>query len=347
MSDFIYVIVDIGSRYIRAGIAGEELVHVTIANNGYLQSNTNPKYLELNDHSLDYQQRQIIWDNLSSTYKKLIRIFQNDTTHWINYDNEILIHAKLLEVMSYLPLNYSKCKMVILDGFSMDIKYMLSKIFLDKIGVKSVQFFSNSILSVVASNQSNGLVVELGWKGFTVTSIYDYRIIDVYEGVDGLSGENLHYKIVEQLIKLNSDLVEDIDLFDMIEEFIIGKDNQIRQLVNLDETVRSILRPVLDGINLVYERATTDMKPCISKSIIVDGGLSKLPNIKDYIINGVSFHGNCIYSLGAWHGGSIYFSTSILRRNRKSRKQEEITKDTIKEITNGDNVQLVKLTNIC
>lgn len=93
-------------------------------------------------------------------------------------------------------------------------------------------------------------------------------------------------------------------------------------------------------------RANMDAKPLLFQNIIFDGGMSNIRGLKNMIMKSISSEipkARAIKCLGSWQGGSIYFSTSITKRNRSTRKAQEITKELIREITKGSMVQLSKL----
>ncbi|CAH6722864.1 hypothetical protein CLIB1444_11S02894 [[Candida] jaroonii] len=330
MSDFIYTILDIGSTRIRCGLAGQFLPSAIVDNKGFKEVGSFPPYLELKDHSLDDETSSQIRHQLQNTYSTLIERYSLDSVNWMNSGDQwdVALHRNFLELMSFIPLTHSRCRVIIIDEFPVMVKYVISRILLIKMGFKSVQFIPKPILSGISANCGNGLVVDLSWSKFKVTSLYEYRIIDEHEGFVGLSGVNLHYKVLEKLVSTgkNAD-------FDEIEQFIMGK-GQLD--VDLDEIIDSLIGPVVTTIAKLIESSPIDLRAVFKSNLIFDGGVCKVKGVKSKLGNGIK-------CLGAWQGGSIYCSTSILKRTRSIRKTEEITKEMIKDMTDDQGIQFNKL----
>lgn len=330
MSDFIYTIVDIGSTRIRCGLAGQFQPSATEDNGGFKRVESFPPFLELQDHCLDEEILSQIRSKLHTTYSTLIQRFKEDSTRWMNYSDQwdVAIHRNLLELMSFVPLTHSKCRVIIIDEFPVMVKYVVSKVLLVKMGFKSVQFIPKPVLSGISASCGAGLVIDLSWSKFKVTSLYDYRIVDEYEGFNGISGVNLHYKILEKLI--SSGKTAD---FDEIEHFIMGKHHLD---VDLDEVLDDLVAPVISAIDKLIDQAPLDLKLTLKSNLMFDGGVSRVKGVKSRLGKGIK-------CLGAWQGGSIYCSTSILKRSRNIRKTEEITKEMIKDMTDDQGIQFNKL----
>lgn len=378
-NEFIYLVLDIGSRYIRGGVAGEELPQVTLVNGGYNHNDTesiasnksSPPYLQLNDHALSGTQYEEITSKLNDSVKHVIRYFQADCEKWLDWnqqDYDLRLHEHLLDFFNHFPLDLSMCKLIVLDGkLSLIDKYKLSRILLTRIGVKSLQFIPCSILSVISSRElnGNGLLIDISWSTFKVTPVVDFRILGGYEDNTIMTGMNLHYRILEELIKLDHPVVTDANSFDIIEQFILNHiycgsslDNNEVNVGGYDfphhlrngvtnSMALDIIDPIVEMLNGDYEIDTIKV---LQQNIIFDGGVSKIPGFKSRVLQllreRTSLHVRANLCLGSWQGGSIYCSTSLLRRSRSIRKTEELTKETIKTISSDKGVQLTKVPDV-
>lgn len=361
MSSLVYVILDIGSRYIKAGPAGLELPYVCVMNKDYPITTQLPSFLELNDTSMDLSQYGEIMLHLDDSIIQLQNAYLLQLVNWMNTLDELSLHNNLREVFKLLLLSMSMCRVIVLDnGLSQINKYLISKILLLNMGVKSTQFVPENILSVISSNSANGLVVSMSWTSVQVSSVVDYRIVNELEDKDGLTGENLHFRIIEQLIEDDHPVLADNRCFEIVQMFVLNhvfcgdesidtkvviEGYQFRQdLRNL--IINTLVPKVVSMIMKTINMTNVDVKPLLYQNIIFDGGLSNVRGLKSEILKSLrlqSLQVNAIKCLGAWQGASIYFSTSIIKRSRSTRKAQEITKELIRDITKGPSIQLSKL----
>lgn len=392
-NEFVYIVLDIGSRFIRGGIAGNELPTATIINNGYLyqldeeiiESTTEPPdetysiktrappYLQLDDHALTQGQLKELREKLSDPIKQLNEIYKEDCGNWLDLcqnDYSLKLHEHMLQLFEQFPLMLSKCRIIILDDkFSLIDKFKLSRILLIRIGVKSLQFIPSNILSIVSSKQlnGNGFLIEFTWNSFKVSSIIDFRVLNCHEDPSKLTGINLHYRIVEELIKLNHKILKDENCFIIIEKLLANHaycGDTVDGNFEMDgyefpnylrnEIITSMVLDIVDVISNLLILNTSglsmDAVKILRENILFDGGISNIPGIKTrilkYLRHNLSRSILAHKCLGAWQGGSIYCSTSILKRSRNIRKSEELTKETIKGLANDQGVQLSKMPDV-
>lgn len=357
MSSPIYIILDIGTRYIRVGKAGDDLPFLTIPNKGYKPTVKRPSFLQLDDFSLDANQRHDIIDGSYDNIKRLMHKYQQDLVNWMNTVDQFSLHRVLREMVEMVPLSVGSCRYVVIDNKMSQLdRSIVYEILLAKLGVRSVQFVPSSILAVISSNSANGLVVQFNWNCMKISFVVDYRVIFEYETPEGLTGETLHYKIVENLVDTNA-------CFDTVSEFItnhvsvVDLSDVVVDGIEFSSYVKSglvneILLEVADIILTQFEKLGIDIRPLLCNRIVFEGGLSNIPGLKQTLVKliqqrcNLPLTFNAIKSLGAWQGGSIYYSTSVVNRSRNTRKTEEVTKENLKAISDKNGIQLTRLPEI-
>lgn len=386
-NEFIYIVLDIGSRYIRAGFAGDELPKVTLVNKGYNNHTSHhhyhyhPPFLQLDDHTLTATQYNDIIAKLDKSMNQLINIYRQDSGNWLDFRMDlksynIIIHQHLLELFNCLPIDLTRVRLMVLDDngkFSLIEKYHLAQILLLKIGVKSLQFIPSNIVSVISSKElnGNGFLIELNWSSFKISAVMDFRVIDLFEDFTKLTGINLHYKLMEELIKINHPVIEDKNRFDIVQRFILnhsygGSTVDSQSPIELDvdgykfpgrlrnEVINSMILDIIDHISNMLSTDNTRLGPdairILRQNILFEGGISNIPGVKTKILQmlrqrlSVPIKAN--KCLGSWQGASIYCSTSILKRSRSIRKSEELTKEIITDVTSERGIQLTRIPDL-
>lgn len=254
------VILEIGSRLVRSGFAGDAAPLSTLQINDPIFNFKVRKHEEVenefqfhNDNDLS-----IVYEDISA-YKQqpmgpvelklrtqISEYYNNDLINkkWL-FDQDILLSKQLeassnritenlLERILYhiyvtdLLVDAKRCKVIIPFPvlWPIHIKRSIANVLLDDIHAQSIIFLPDAILSVLSAGTKNGLVVDLGWDQVTVSPVYDEKLI--YKNIKMTnrgSGKDLHYHVLQMLLQ-NSDKIEGLDfankdtVFEFIENFI-------------------------------------------------------------------------------------------------------------------------------
>lgn len=404
-NEYFPIILDIGSRFLRLGYVGESIPTVTIPTTSnftsYNNFNTNtsnnpncnlPKYLDTNDTSLTPADLELINGRLfeSPHYKKLSEIYTQDLINfkWINLQEDLSNRDKSCSLIMKFKRIFSdeilippiKVKIILINpNNSVSLNYQILNFLLFDLRVKSVILLNESIMNLVGSNLSSGLVVQLGWKQATIDPIIDLRKLDElsYENEKKFNGYTLHYKIIESLINLNDSKVNDLllsrlDVFDIIELFIVNavyvrlKDDktctvseytilpevtipgslryEIIEKMLFDENDENSLPKVI--VNII-KKSAVDIRCQLSENIIICGGLSKIAGLKTRLLQEIRildhFEVEGKLTVGSWCGTSLYCANNLFRQSRSIIRNQEITRDVLRENTSEKGILLSAL----
>ncbi|KAH3683855.1 hypothetical protein WICPIJ_005172 [Wickerhamomyces pijperi] len=218
-SQYIPVILQIGSRTIKVGFAGDSEPIVTLSTNSF----------DLKDSQLTPI------DSSHATISDQLSIASNDDEQgnvlWcynlINQDMyklENLLERIITKIYSkHLLIDSKRCKAVILESVQLPIQFKetLTKVLLYHMHVKSISFQLEPIMCCLSSGSKDGVIVDLSWEQSTVTAIYDLRLLQHLIRFSKRSGRLLHYQLRLKFIELGLSFVEDHQMFNFIERFIM------------------------------------------------------------------------------------------------------------------------------
>lgn len=368
--------------FIRAGLAGHELPIYTFENNNCSLRRIYPPFLDMNDLSLTLDETNKFKDMLSldEQLNKLCHIFQKESVHWMDFssvdeDLHLRLHQIFLVIFNIIKLRLSNCKVIIIDNCKLPLvtKSIISQILLLRMGLRSLQFMPKPVLSVISGSHGDGLIIDIGWNSCKIIPVIDYTIIEnqIYENLTDICGLSLHYRIVESLITHDSRLLDEPNLFQIIESFIVNcifvrpdKDTEngsgsfnigdIKIPSNLRyKVVEDMIftnNNLVNIVNKVIDNNSIDVRKSLRENILFDGGITNIPGLKTRLLNDLRSNTNKYYkanaSLGSWAGASIFCSTSIKQRTKLMRKTEEITKENIKSLLTPNGIQLTKFPDV-
>jgi len=361
------VIIKVGARFIQAGFAGDATPILRTPTNAYdlgdAQLNNTIQFkhclssdIKEEDH---YFENKLLWTydligcDMTRLESLLERIFYDI------YQNNLLVDAK-------------KCKVLIIEPpfFPVPLKKVITKVLLFHIHAQSLRFYPEPVLSTVSAGSNSGLVVDLGWNQFTVTPVYDLRMIYKDIKVTYRAGKVLHEMVYEKLKNVESlpkeggfDLVERLicevfycntsktskvtpeefqfgDLkipnrirYEIIEELMF-KENP-KGIDNENQLLIPMIKSALEALSI-------DLRGELSSRIIFTGGVSMIPGIKTRILEELKkvteLPIDAIVSLGSWEGASLYCSTSLMSPSTTGTKRtDELFRD---KYLNGESILL-------
>lgn len=337
------VILDIHSRYIKAGIVGKTLPEIELPINYDIldEQSTNefPPQFEVDDSSLTIKQRQDLVNNLItniSGYKELANVYRKCRGNWFDFSSQEeqptlipLLHQTLYLIWNdHLQLTPRTCKVFLIDNeYSIKTKHQISKLLLEKLKVKSVSFIPGSILSILGSNRRDGLLLNFDWDGLWIHKIMDLRDIGSV-CMKNLSGKTLHFEIVMKLIESDSDLNME---FDSIERYIFQsnetglRDDVLKRLFYCNESL-------LGSIESIVKNSPIDIRSSLINNIVITGKLSSIPSFKREIINSLRKLFPTLHSfptVGNWPACSLYLSQVY---QKEEQDWKEITKDRLSDL---------------
>lgn len=241
------MIIDVGSRFIRVGLAGALLpitfeVRLTVSSPQIRQTSSVaipfklPPWYELSDVESETPERQNElqkqlelhypqWAQISDQYHADLRRW--DVLNESMWDKQamILCLRNALNKLA-LPLKWMKIIMVSNSSQSNARTLWLADILLHSVLVKSVVLFPEPLLQCILADTVNGLIFDLRWLETSIVGVVDLREVcsDVFER--RFCGASLHYAVLEEFLALNIPELNSIVLgeksFPFIEAFIIN-----------------------------------------------------------------------------------------------------------------------------
>lgn len=247
-SEYYPVIVDVGSRFIRVGLAGASSpitceVKLETKSSPQLrspQSSTGPLVLppwfELSDIEIETRESQIkLRQQMESNYPVwplVSRQYQTDLRKWnvldVDTQNKQAMVLCLRHALSKLalPLKWMKVIMVASCGQSNARTLWLAEIMLHSVLVKSIVLYPEPLLQCILANTNNGLIIDLRWLETSIVGAVDLREVSSEVLERRFSGAALHYVFLEELLLLKIPQLDDILIsdksFPFIEEFVIN-----------------------------------------------------------------------------------------------------------------------------
>ncbi|ODV59971.1 actin-like ATPase domain-containing protein [Ascoidea rubescens DSM 1968] len=283
-------ILQIGSRFIRAGFAGDTFPISTVLTNETRWKYRIPKQIKKNSTSCNdlyylnhclppsvsrndnSGESDSIDDKLTLQYTKDILskqyLFSYDSTFGSieGIDENSLCENIVLKILSKiyqedLLVDPSSCKIIIIEPplFPLHLKKIISNVLLKKLFAKSLLFICEPALSCLGSGTRNALVVDLGWENITVSPVYDMRLIYKNIQTSTRAGKFLHYTILkrflsEKVIKKKSGFKSTSKLFNIIEEFVF----QAVYCRTVDESVRERIHSEENNFRLISKENSND-----------------------------------------------------------------------------------------
>lgn len=250
-NEYTPVILEVGSRFIRAGFAGKNtptVVRSTSAKHCYdVDVNTLPNLYGLNDGALSTEQRnsliqtadkidpqrKIINEFYLSEVHKLIRLGRQRVLESLSKSDDLnLLHCLHNIFNIYLLVSPRKCKVILVDSsFSIAFKFKILDVLINVLKVRSVIIQESAALAMIGSGKRDGLIIDIGWESVRLDPILDLRNIrhnaKSCEYFDHFNGQALHYKLLRKILDLEADngiteLLLRCDLFEVLEDFIIN-----------------------------------------------------------------------------------------------------------------------------
>lgn len=382
-NEYTPIILEIGSRFIRAGIAGQSQPLSTVVTSTKFPSVDHqlviPSFYGLQDAALTTSQYDLVSKELclDQNTKTLSQQYSRELHKWIDFstDFETLLHAKLLHLFSNeLLVSPRKCKVILVDSnFAVVTKFQILHILLRKLMVKSVILQPESILSTIASDIENALVMDFGWQSFRIDLVIDLRNINNKTANEfvSFSGSALHYKFVLALIEvLDVGVMEKLssrdDFFELVEQFIMNA----MYVKGRGDTPENADFEIVDGINIpnrlqyevmegcffsndelvnivdsVIRKATVDSRPMLLQNLVITGGVSNVPGFRSRLIDELRRFYNTLAvdskdCMGSWSGCSMYVSCVLINQDKSVWKENEITRDTMSSLSNDRGFKL-------
>lgn len=361
-NEYTPVIVEIGSRFIKVGFAGETSPLVVKSTGALFPFNevnqTYPSFLGVNDSSLTTQQRDVLIERSiqdNPHISKTIELYNNNKHKWIRLNSEsnkhdnITLYNKLHEIFSIdLMVSPRRCKIILIDNkFSIANKFKIFDALINKLKVKSVITLPDQVLSTIGGGERDGLVLDFGWEALKIDPIFDLRSLtnggrEVFNDFNGVS---LHYRVILELLQLNdpnvNELIQRSDLFEVIETFIM-KDMYVGEGLNEDEVATILGVPVpshlrhsivelmlkdpklYNIVDHIVKSSNIDCRPILLKSFLITGGLSKIPGFKARLMEELKKRYPSASSKNTLGSwaGSSLYITTVLIKQDKSKWKE-------------------------
>lgn len=365
----VLVILDIGSRFIRAGIPGysvprEKFVKPVSRDLYIFQYDPTllfPPNYDLDDLSMtEFQRQQIARNFLSNPIDEAVsRRYTMDARLT---SIATCLHPLLLDLLLSMMVNPSTVRAVLIEpSFLSSLeKQEFSALLFMELGFRSVAWISEPVMETIASGGMSSLVVHMGWLSTVISSISDLRILNSKEN-DQFSGKVVHYKVLEELLKLgNAQLNALLELesgFELIENFIqsfyIGGTEssdvtdffEFTDLIRIPSSTRhkiilSLVQSskVIPDILSIIKKNEVDVRSVTLNNIIITGGLSNISGLQQYILGEIRqtwAEAIANISLGSWVGASIYFSSLDRDELNEFNRANELTREKFRRDMSG------------
>lgn len=365
---YVPLILDIGSRYIQAGIAGEAqpsvLIYTSLPNVNGVSIDQFPPLFEINEYALDKDQKEELYGRLRKNehYDRLSKLYSTEVHNWLDMSDEVTLQIKLDQVFSELVLNPRSCKVVVIDrDFSALTKMKVLNVLINKVNIKSAIFQPEPILSVIGANVDNGIVINLDWDHATVYSVIDLRVTSIKELPQRYTGMGLHYLIVLKLIESGNDLINDANMFDIIQELISKMYLAGYKPEHYEEYASSIPidlfhvlfqelyfqeSTIYDTVESLINKAQIDSRKLLLENVIFTGEITKIPGFKlkflEILQKRLAVQGT--FTLGSWSGCSLYISTKLIHNGTKW-DEMQYTRESILKYISSDTYKLAAIDN--
>lgn len=361
---YVPLIIDIGYLHIAAGVAGDYKPSVVVATS-YPDENRRsveqaPPFFEINDLALNKHEKDELYCKLRENkhYNALIELYNAEQHNWLDMNDQVKLQIKLDEVFTELVLNPKSCKVVVIDrNFPAIIKIKILNVLINKIGVKSLIFQPEPILSLIGGHIDNGIVVNIDWDCTTIHAIVDLREVAVKELPKRYTGMGMHYLIAYKLIQSESRLVKNKDDFHLIQEAISQINltdyklpqyaNEINSLDVVHDVVSELYfqeSTIIESIESLVTLAHIDSRKLLLENVIFTGEVSKIAGFKlkllDLIKKRLNVEGT--FTLGCWSGCSLYISTKLIHDNARW-KEMQYTKDSLLQYITSNGFKLASI----
>lgn len=312
------VVLDVGSRFITAGFAGE--------NSAFFFERTDKYNIS---GILKDANNKVIWD-----YSIANCDFQK-----LEFCLERIIYFVLTQGLLVDP---KRCKIVFIESLYLPKPYkeIIARVCLFNLHCVSLTFIPSSIMTCVGSGSDCGIIVDMGYNQTTITPIFDFRILFKETRTTTRSCKLIHKYLYDEFQRLGIDTS-----FEFIEDFIMNsctleevddkeeleipnglrhkcvKDSLFNDLPGVckDDENKTVIELIIEMI----DKFPIDLKLKLASRIIFTGGISKIPGVSSFILDQLSeYKVNSIFSLGPWKGASLYLSTNSINSSTKSNKIE-------------------------
>lgn len=330
------IILQLGSRFIRAGFAGDAVPIVRRRTNLYDLEGVHISPLGTSHaHFEDFGDEpneskndgsQVLWnyDLVGASLDKIEQVLER-----IIYDiylTDLLIDPK-------------NCKVLVIEPpfFPVPLKNLISKVLLFHMHAQSVRFFPEPVMTTISSGSHSALVIDMGWNQTTITPVFDLRQLYKYARSTTRAGRWLHEEVRKSLKENGCPYG-----FEFVERFICeamyagiasGSDENMYTFEGHDipmevryELIENVFFPsstsneddnaqsIAELVSQCLHELGIDLRAALKGQIIITGGISHIPGIKSRLL--MELADKCgaggIKSLGAWEGASLYCSTALM-----------------------------------
>ncbi|KAK6199623.1 uncharacterized protein RJT21DRAFT_115411 [Scheffersomyces amazonensis] len=236
------VVISLGSRLAKVGIAGEDKPIVVPYSFSPVDSMHEDLTYEFSDsHALTTGQKSELKANAKlHEYNgtKMYDIYRNMMSKCLMLQGEIggineyrdnALHKLFLDIfLNKLRIDSALYKVLLIDSdLSIVDKYKISKLLLTCFQFQSIRFISEPSMSMIAAGQNHGLVLDFGWDALRIHPMYEMievsnnNSLEYYE----YSGKNLYLNTAKLLISLKNPKVDELlrnkNEIDFIEKLIV------------------------------------------------------------------------------------------------------------------------------
>lgn len=364
--EYYSVVIDIGDTWLSIGFAGESLPKAIVKVPSKCEEKVElfPPFMEINDAAITSEELLMGYDILvgSNEYTgRLVEIYRSHEKLLTKRTNSYfdMLHEAIREIFTgSLFLSPYEVKALVVDNsIPLVDKVETSEMLLTKMGFNSLVWKPHPLLVTIGAGEDAGMVINIGWRSLTISTIFDLRIIQSHEERRRFTGKVLYYRLIEKLLALRNSKIDDFlnteEAVSLLQKFCLNALYVREDHDEEDDRSFRIADDILIPNRLRYEiveegffqngnlvsllkdilvSSSIDLRDSLLRRLILTGPYSQIPGLKARVIKSLQDfldeRVNGISSLGSWAGGSLYFS-NILLQTDSSWKNDEITRNNI------------------
>ncbi|KAG4305660.1 hypothetical protein PORY_001216 [Pneumocystis oryctolagi] len=326
------VVLDIGSRHLKAGFSGEN----------------SPRGI------IEYDERSFL--GYRGTFEENITKYPINLEHilWDNSDLELIedrLEMYLREAYNkWLNLGTKSLKVNLVEYILLPIKFktIIAKTLFTYFQVPSITFLSSHVLTLVSLGLSNGVVIDIGYKETSILPVYDLRPMTSFITVTSLASDFCFSRLKYLLTRYSKPSFTSLTFYDIQDffqravfclpssPFALSKSS----IVPLDD-LECVYKPIVECSDIVWEppsqkglkvtipgwvrvcvtealfeasdkyadndevsipqaikqcllRLPIDIRSLVSASLVISGGISMIPGLQNRINSEIKTLGKVI-----------------------------------------------------
>ncbi|SCW04265.1 LAFE_0H09714g1_1 [Lachancea fermentati] len=221
-------------------------------------------------------------------------------------------------------------KLIILENIMLSLghKKLLCKVGLQRLGVASMSFIPDILMSCVAAGVRSGIVIDIGAEHTVIAPVVELRIIDSHIGITNRGAGYLHKKLEESPAVVSPDSTSLASPSEADQELILNivESQLMGSFFSGDYDMDEM--PICPLLYRLTSKFPVVLKQALNSRIILTGSICEYQYLKNYLAQFLSTEFQVLDTLGPWAGGSLF---EVHRQKLKSADPMEITQEMMAE----------------